>query len=99
MIVDPNKSPTSPPPPYTLEDTAEPPAASSHSHAHPAFGPTPLAQQPETLLPYYDPRSPYSVEQAGVRARKRFIGALFWAIVLILVAGMITGTGVSARRR
>ncbi|KZT29426.1 hypothetical protein NEOLEDRAFT_1145164 [Neolentinus lepideus HHB14362 ss-1] len=97
MIVEPNKTPTSPPPPYTVEPTALPPASSSQTQA--AFGPTPLAQQQETLLPYYDPRSPYSVEQAEVRARKRFVGAVVWAFALMFVAGMVTGAGVGARRR
>ncbi|KIJ69933.1 hypothetical protein HYDPIDRAFT_104595 [Hydnomerulius pinastri MD-312] len=62
----------------------------------PHFGPTPLMQSQPTLglLPYYDPRSPYSVEAAASRARWRFIGAALWAvglIVLLLVVGAMRG--------
>ncbi|TFK55365.1 hypothetical protein OE88DRAFT_1651634 [Heliocybe sulcata] len=109
MIVDANKTPTSPPPPYTPElpttssSAPSQPQPQPHSqppaHSHPAFGPTPLAQQQGTLLPYYDPRSMHSVQQAGVRARKRFIGAILWAFVVMFVAGMVTGAGVGTRMR
>ncbi|KAH7887513.1 hypothetical protein F5I97DRAFT_1860956 [Phlebopus sp. FC_14] len=61
----------------------------------PHFGPTPLMQsQGLGLLPYYDPRSPYSVEAATTRARWRFIGAALWAIGLfmfVLVVAALRG--------
>lgn len=55
------------------------------------FGPTPLVQSQPTLglLPYYDPHSPYSIEAATSRARRRFIGATFWAIGLIVCLFLI----------
>lgn len=51
----------------------------------PLFGPTPISQQQGLLLPYYDARSPYSIEQADARTRWRFLGALLWAIVILSV--------------
>ena len=61
-------------------------------HAGQPYGPTPLsATQQAALLPYYDPRSPYALEQAVKRARWRFIGAMLWAVGIWVGVGLITG--------
>lgn len=91
------------PPPYV--PTAGQGVASSSTvpaSAH-ASGPTPInlyypvgalghgAAPTVTFLPYYDPRSPYSMEAARRRAWNRFIGALLWAFAVYTIAGFITG--------
>jgi len=55
------------------------------------YGPTPIVQQQAALLPYYDPRSMYSVNEAAARARWRFVGAVFWAYGII---GVLIWAGV-----
>jgi hypothetical protein len=90
------KSPT--PPPTYAESVPQP--AIPHVHSSPpsgnatsvpfaghswGYGPTPIVQQQTTLLPYYDPRSMYSVHEANWRAKRRFAGAILWAYGLIAV--------------
>ena len=65
-----------------------------HSHTF-VYGPTPFPHQSQNgvllPLPYYDPHSPYSMEQAISRARWRFFGALLWAIGIWIAFGIVTG--------
>ncbi|GBE80116.1 hypothetical protein BKA93DRAFT_770946 [Sparassis latifolia] len=65
-------------------------SASSGSQSHAGYGPTPIAQYTH-LLPYYDLRSPYALAEAGSRARWRFVGAMVWAVAILLLAGFVTG--------
>ncbi|CCM03360.1 uncharacterized protein FIBRA_05489 [Fibroporia radiculosa] len=99
--------PASPPPPYSefADSASQPPLAMSAPEnvsaipsfpAHPGYGPTPIAQQTQ-LLPYYDPRSPHAIAEATTRARWRFLGALFWAVVILSVASFMTGYEVQLR--
>ncbi|EJD01539.1 uncharacterized protein FOMMEDRAFT_158692 [Fomitiporia mediterranea MF3/22] len=62
-------------------------------HPHRAYGPTPIPQQLErgVLLPYYDPQSPYAMQQAVSRARWRFFGAFLWALGIWVAFGLVTG--------
>ncbi|KAI5119599.1 hypothetical protein M0805_005769 [Coniferiporia weirii] len=88
----------------TIPSPIQQTASTSHSHPHPhphpqpgpaaahhVYGPTPIMQQQGILLPYYDPRSPYSIEQAVSRARWRFIGAISWAVGIWIAFGLVTG--------
>ena len=61
---------------------------------HPGYGPTNIIQQQTHLLPYYDPRSPYSMAEASARARWRFIGAFFWAILILGIVSLLMGVEV-----
>lgn len=70
------------------------PATPAAGPTHPLFGPTPISQQQGLLIPYYDPRSPYAIEQAGSRTRWRFIGALFWSVGILAVIVVLTGAQV-----
>jgi hypothetical protein len=94
--------PTTLDPPPTYSESAEPqyyfPQPSSLPSTTPAFGPTPLAlpQQQAVLLPYYDARSPHSIAMAVRRARWRFVGAVMWAIVFVLVITALAGSGAEA---
>lgn len=96
--------PSSPPPAYTeFPDQSSQQQSSTMSAPDPApfpthagYGPTPIAQQTQ-LLPYYDPRSPHALAEAGVRARRRFIGAMLWAVAIVLLASSITGYEVHLR--
>ncbi|KAI0080630.1 hypothetical protein K474DRAFT_1657430 [Panus rudis PR-1116 ss-1] len=88
--------PSSPPPAYTeYPDTpqlaAEVASSSITRLPHPAYGPTPIPQQQTHLLPYYDPRSSYSLSEAATRARWRFLGAVVWAIIILAIAGVFMG--------
>lgn len=78
--------------PFPVYGTSFPSELPEHTQ-HQAYGPTPLPQQLQqgTLLPYYDPRSPYAMEQAVSRARWRFVGAFLWAIGIYAACGFITG--------
>jgi hypothetical protein len=69
-----------------------------------AYGPTPLLAAPQqsqttTALPYYDPRSPWAMQAAAARARRRFFGALFWGCVIWLAVGSLVGGAVDDARR
>ena len=96
-------APKSQTPPPTYAESVPPPAM-PYTHPSPSaqvptvqfvghswgHGPTPILQQ-QTLLPYYDPRSVYSVHEASSRARWRFLGAIAWAyglIALVFWAGI-----------
>ncbi|KZP03940.1 hypothetical protein FIBSPDRAFT_878991 [Athelia psychrophila] len=67
------------------------PLSSPPMPTHHLFGPTPIAQQQEALLPYYDSRSPYAVGQASSRARWRFIGAVFYALIIWMALLVVLG--------
>lgn len=67
------------------------PLSSPPMPTHPLFGPTPIVQQQEALLPYYDSRSPYSLGQAVSRARWRFIGAVFYAVIIWMALLVVLG--------
>ena len=67
-----------------------------------AYGPTPLAASQSAMmpvLPYYDPRSPWAMEVATSRARRRFFGALLWGFVIWLAIGSLVGGVVGDARR
>lgn len=104
MIAD-SKNPN-PPPPY---DASQAEAASSSQPAV-ASGPTPITSyfpvgvvspdgQTVAFLPYHDPRSPYAIDQAIVRARRRFFGALLWALAIYIVMGGFVGGGIAVDSR
>ncbi len=108
----PSQKPPSPPPAYAELDPSEQSASSSSRpqpppqlrpsspyHGDNYYGPTPLLAQQSHVLPYYDPRSSYSVAEAVARARWRFIGALFWAFVILSAASLIFGMEVEIQRR
>jgi len=59
-----------------------------------AYGPTPIGGQ--LLLPqvYYD--VPRAMEEASHRARRRFFAALFWALGIWLLGGIIMGGSMAA---
>ncbi|KAH9948742.1 hypothetical protein B0H21DRAFT_820677 [Amylocystis lapponica] len=97
--------PSSPPPAYTELPLEHPQPSSQLAHndsplisgpsaaaapIHSGYGPTPIAQQVQ-LLPYYDPRSSYALAEAEARTRWRFVGAVLWALLIILLGGFITG--------
>ncbi|THH11932.1 hypothetical protein EW145_g339 [Phellinidium pouzarii] len=79
--------------PHSLSGSASIPYVTGpfHHQQGTTYGPTPILQQQGCLLPYYDPRSPYSMEQAASRARWRFIGALAWAVGIWIAFGIVTG--------
>ena len=62
-----------------------------------AYGPTPIGNQ--LILPqvYYDLTGPHAIEEANHRARRRFFGALFCALGIWLLCGMIMGGSMMAR--
>ena len=63
------------------------------------YGPTPLQADTSTILPYYDPRSPWALHAAASRARWRFLGALFWAGILWVALGSLVGGAVDDMAR
>lgn len=103
VLLPPTSSPDSPPPSGTIQPSSvdqpffaplsSPPllpnATLYSTSTTPLFGPTPISQQQGMLLPYYDPRSPYSIEQADARTKWRFLGALFWAIIILSALALV----------
>lgn len=80
----PSPPPAHPPPSYAESDAAQPLVGMVLvPNAHAGYGPTPISQQQQTALPYYDPRSAHSLQAAKKRARERFVGAVFWVILII----------------
>ena len=81
---------------YFPQSTSSLPITTQQPHT--TFGPTPLAlpEQQALLLPYYDARSAHSVAMATRRARWRFVGTLVWAIVVIAIVVILTGSGAEA---
>lgn len=81
--------PLSQPPPSYAESAAtqaivaQPGSSSVVPTTHGGYGPTPISQQQQAILPYYDPRSVYSVQVARRRARERFIGAVAWTVLIL----------------
>ena len=88
----PSPPPLQPPPSYTESATTQPlvvqPGTSSVPHAH-EYGPTPIAQQQQATLPYYDPRSVHSVQAAKRRAKERFVGAVLWVLLIFVLFSMV----------
>lgn len=83
-------------PPLSSSPLALPAFSQNPPQSH--FGPTPISssQQQGLLnipLPYYDPRSPYAIEQALSRARWRFFGGFLCAVGILatVTAGMLVG--------
>lgn len=86
----PSPPPSQPPPSYAESATTQPsavqPVTSSvllAPNAHAGYGPTPISQQQQASLPYYDPRSVYSLQAAKRRARERFFGAVAWVMLIL----------------
>ena len=75
------------------------PLPSPPSHPHALFGPTPISQQQGLLIPYYDQRSPYAIEQATSRARWRFFGGVLWALGIFAIVLVIGGVQIWAGQR
>ncbi|KAH8096617.1 hypothetical protein BXZ70DRAFT_326603 [Cristinia sonorae] len=89
------------------------PAPYSHHHHHPhhhphphqqyqhqhGYGPTPLVQQEAVLLPYFDPRSAFSIQEAATRAKWRFFLALVYAWAVLFVVGVVTGAEIQVATR
>ena len=73
-----------------LEEQTIPDLSTQPTRRTDVYGPTPIAQT-QTVLPYYDPRSPYMREQAIIRARWRFMEALAWALGIWVAVGIVTG--------
>ena len=106
IIVDPPKgqSPSQPslpqpqsPPSYAESAITHPlvvqPGTSGVLHAH-GYGPTPIGQQQQATLPYYDPRSMHSVRAAKRRAKERFIGAVLWVLLIFALLSVFVWMGV-----
>ena len=91
----PSPPPPQPPPSYTESATTQPlvvqPGISGVPHAH-GYGPTPIAQQQQATLPYYDPRSVHSVQAAKRRAKERFIGAVLWVLLIFALLSLVIWT-------
>ena len=81
-----------PPPPYAESATTPPLVERSGTpgvpHAH-GYGPTPIGQQQQATLPYYDPRSIHSVQAAKKRAKERFVGAVLWVLLIFALASVL----------
>lgn len=76
-------------PPYSYNDTPYLPASTSHSH--PEFGPTPLTSgHPLLAVPHAYIGAPGAADR---RARWRFVGGLFCAVVLLMGASGLVGLG------
>ena len=52
------------------------------------YGPTPIGAQ---TIPYYDARSEWALEDGARRARRRFFGALFWALIIYIGMAALAG--------
>jgi len=94
----PQPGPTFPMPLYADQPFFAP-LPSPPSHPHTLFGPTPISQQQGLLIPYYDQRSPYAIEQAVSRARWRFFGGLMWACGIYIIGFIIGGVQIWAIQR
>ena len=82
--------PSQPPPSYAESAATQPllvqPGTSSVvfvPNAQAGYGPTPISQQQQAALPYYDPRSVHSIQAAERRAKERFVGAVLWVILIL----------------
>ena len=97
--------PSSPPPAYTEIDPTQLPSSSATPQSptgfatHQGYGPTSITAQQQTILPYYDPRSPHAIAEATSRARWRFIGALVWAVLILAFASFLLGIEVDIQRQ
>lgn len=85
----PSPLPSQPPPSYADSAATQPlvqPGTSSVvlvPNVHTGYGPTPISQQQQVVLPYYDPQSVHSLQVANRRAKERFIGAVLWVILIL----------------
>ena len=81
-----------PPPSYAESTITQPlvvqPGTSGDPHAH-VYGPTPIGQQQQAALPYYDPRSLHSVQAAKRRAKERFIGAALYVLLIFALLSVL----------
>lgn len=88
----PSPSQQPPPPSYAESTSTQPfvvrPGTPSAPHAH-GYGPTPIGQQQQATLPYYDPRSVHSVQAAKRRAKERFVGAILWVILIFALLSVL----------
>jgi len=88
----PSPPPPQPPPSYTESATTQPlvvqPGTSGVPHAH-DYGPTPIGQQQQAALPYYDPRSVHSMQAAKRRAKERFVGAVLWVLLIFALVSVV----------
>jgi len=56
-------------------------------------------QQEALLLPYFDPRSAFALQEAAARAKWRFLLALIYALIIMFVLGIATGAEISVEER
>ncbi|KIP10412.1 hypothetical protein PHLGIDRAFT_18331 [Phlebiopsis gigantea 11061_1 CR5-6] len=101
----PSTKPSSPPPAYTEVDptqhassSAPTPQSPTVFTTHGGYGPTSIMTQQQTILPYYDPRSPHAAAEAALRARWRFIGAFCWAVLILAFTSFLLGIEVDIQR-
>ncbi|KAF9651247.1 hypothetical protein BDM02DRAFT_3091694 [Thelephora ganbajun] len=97
----PSPPPSQPPPSYSESAATQPlivqPGISVIPNAHAGYGPTPIGQQEEAILPYYDPRSMHSVHAAKRRAKKRFVGAVLWVLLIFALLSVLIWMDVRIR--
>ena len=88
----PSPPPQQPPPSYAESAATQPPVAQPGTpnvpHAH-GYGPTPIGQRQQITLPYYDPRSVHSIQAAKRRAKKRFVGAALWVLLIFALLSVL----------
>ena len=51
------------------------------------------------MVPYFDPRSEWAAEEAGRRARWRFLVAFLFAMGVLFVLGVATGAEIQGADR
>lgn len=85
--------PSHPPPSYNESTATQPlvvhPGTSGIPHPNAGYGPTPIGQQHQATLPYYDPRSVHSVQAAKRRAKERFAGAVLWVVIIFALLSVL----------
>jgi len=89
----PSPPPSHPPPSYNESTATQPlvvhPGSSGIPHPNAGYGPTPIGQQQQAALPYYDPRSVHSVQAAKRRAKERFAGAVLWVVIIFALLSVL----------
>jgi len=85
--------PSHPPPSYNESTATQPlvvhPGTSGVPHTSAGYGPTPIGQQQQAVLPYYDPRSAHSAQAAKRRAKERFAGAVLWVVIIFALLSVL----------
>ena len=77
--------------PYAYSDTPYFPSSTSQPHTHPEFGPTPLTSgHPLLAVPHAYIGAPGAADR---RARWRFVGSMFCAVVLLMGVSGLVGLG------